>query len=318
MKRLIVSVLLVIGMATVAAPSKESPKELKVLMIGNSFSICVLEEMPQIAKSMGYKLDLVSLFIGGCSLEKHWNNVCMPESAPYRMSWSYDGVKGAKDAPVAKYLRDTMMYNNKTKKNDIPGKGVNIPEILQAEKWNVVTIQQASHFSWQPATYHPWGDDLVKKIRELAPQAEIIVQETWSYTPWDRRLNRFGIDQNTMYSALHAAYDDFARGHKFRVIPMGTAVQEYRKRLPVAYTENSFGGDVTGSAKFEQDKNGKWVPKGDVFHLNRSGHYLQGLVWTAKLFGADVTKCEYRPTFVSEDNAMLMRECAMSAVKSSR
>ena len=43
--------------------SPRSPDGLKVLMIGNSFSICNLREMPQVAKSMGKKLDLASLYI---------------------------------------------------------------------------------------------------------------------------------------------------------------------------------------------------------------------------------------------------------------
>ena len=48
-------------------------KTVKVLTIGNSFSICLLKQLPQCAASMpDCKLDLCSLFIGGCSLERHW------------------------------------------------------------------------------------------------------------------------------------------------------------------------------------------------------------------------------------------------------
>ena len=137
-------------------------KPLKVLMIGNSFSICNLKQMPHVAKSMGLKLDLASLYIGGCSLERHWKNVVASTNAafkPYRFDRTTDGVK--------------VVERGKA----------NIPDALVLDKWDVVTIQQASHFSWKPTTYYPFGDSLVAKIRELAPQAKIVVQETWSYPP---------------------------------------------------------------------------------------------------------------------------------------
>ena len=277
------------GVRTVTARPRA---ELKVLMIGNSFSICLLEQFPQVAKSMGLKLDLCSMYIGGCSFERHWGNVEKagdPLFRPYKVGRNVNGKK----------LPDT--------------KG-NIPQMLSAERWDVVTIQQASHFSWRPESYHPYADNLVKKIRELAPQAEIVVQETWSYTPWDRRLAQWKIDQNEMYAKLHSAYCGFARENGFQIIPMGTAVQMYRRDLPVVYSENSFGGDPCGSAKFVRGKNGKWAPKGDVFHLNREGHYLQALVWTASLYGVDVAKCPYRPDFLESARAEKMKSCAMKSV----
>lgn len=52
------------------AKEQKDAKHLKVLMIGNSFSICVLKQMPQCAADAGVVLDLASLFIGGCPLEK--------------------------------------------------------------------------------------------------------------------------------------------------------------------------------------------------------------------------------------------------------
>ncbi len=272
-------------------------KSLKVLMIGNSFSICLLNEMPNVAKAMDLNLDLCSLYIGGCSLERHWRNVCKPETTPYAVGWSYGGVSKAPDAPVAKFA-----------------KGGNIPSVLVADTWDVVTIQQASHDSWRPETYHPFGDDLVKTIRTLAPQAKIVLQETWSYTPWDRRLAKWGMDQNEMYAKLHDAYAAFAKPYGLDVIPVGTAVQKWRRELPVKYTENSIGGDVVGRPKFEQ-KDGKWIPKGDVFHFNGDGYYLQALVWTAKLYGADVTKCPYAPERLRGAKADLMKKVAMDAVR---
>ncbi len=252
--------------------NRTSPDGLKVLMIGNSFSICNLWQMPQVAESMGKKLDIASLYIGGCSLERHWRNV---EAA-------------ATNATFKPYRFDRITYGKHVVEKD----KANIPEALLMDKWDVVTIQQASHFSWDPATYHPWGDNLVAKIRELAPQAKILVQETWSYPPWDRRLKKFGFDQVEMYARLHDAYAAFAGKYGFDVIPVGTA------------------------AEFAPDRNALFT-KPD-FHFNRTGEYLQGLVWTAKLFDADVRNCAYRPSWLDAARADELKAAAMDAVSGAR
>ena len=284
-------------LVSAAGCSTSKPEEergTKVLMIGNSFSICLLQHLPQVAADRGVELDLASLYIGGCSLKRHWENV------------GKDGDKEFKP-----YLFGRNRFGKFTQ-----GKA-NVCEALRMAKWDIVTIQQASHESWKPETYHPYGDRLIAKIRELAPQAKIVVQETWSYTPWDKRLAKWGIDQNGMYAKLHEAYGTFAKEKGLSVIPFGTAVQEWRRRLPVKYADNSFGGDVVGGGRqeerdhFKRGADGKWVPNCDVFHLGRRGEYFQALVWAHALFGTDLTELDYRPDFVSESDAKLMREIAM-------
>jgi len=268
-------------------------KTLKVLTIGNSFSICLLKQLPQCAAAApDCTLDLCSLYIGGCSLERHWNNVVASTNKafrPYKVNWSYASVANKADAPVAKAVVD--------------GKA-NIPEMLTADKWDVVTIQQASHLSWQPKSYHPFGDDLVATIRKLAPQAKIMVQQTWSYTPYDGRLKKWGIDPATMHEKLKAAYADFATAYKFEIIPTGDAVQHFRKAMP---SPDGITGDPCGQ------------PKGkDKFHLNREGEYLQACVWLGALFGCDVTTLAYRPAFLPEDRAVQMRLSAKAALDAIR
>ena len=286
---------------------------LKVLAVGNSFSVCTQRELPQVAKSLGCELELVTMTIGGCSLERHWNCLTNAEDHTYGLAWNRCGVKKGAWPELEALLKPVERRQWKTHKKYMD-KGANLEAVLKAVKFDVITVQQASHHSWEPKSYAPWGDQLVAKFRELQPQAEIVVQETWSYTPWDGRLAKWGIDQDEMYAKLHDAYGRFAKKYGFRVIPTGTAVQLWRKELPVKYTENSFGGDVCGSAKFEQGADGKWKPKGDVFHFNATGNYLQALVWCAKLFNVDVTKCPYAPKGLSAERAALMKKVAMEAI----
>jgi len=282
---------------------EEEAKVTRVLMIGNSFSICVLRHLPQIAKAAedsdgeSVRLDLASLYIGGCSLKQHWENV-------------------SKDTDPAQPLRPYRYDRFVDGEHVVNGEKRGIREVLKSAKWDVVTIQQASHDSWKAASYSPYGGNLIAVIRELAPQAEIRVQETWSYTPWDARLQEWGIDEDEMYERLHEAYGAFAKRYGLKVIPFGTAVQEWRRRLPVVYTESSFGGDVVGGGMqeerdhFKRDQNNAWKPNCDVFHLGRRGEYFQALVWAVCLLDVDLDEVEYRPTFVTEKEAELMKNIA--------
>ena len=268
-------------------------KTLKVLMIGNSFSICTLKQLPRCAAAMpDCTLDLCSLYIGGCSLEHHWNNVVASTNTafrPYKVNWSYATAPSKSEAPVAKAVEGGM---------------ANIPEMLAADKWDIVTIQQASSLSWKPASYHPFGDNLVATIRKIAPQAKIMVQETWAYAPQDRRFAKWKINQTAMYAKLKAAYAAFAKKYGFEVIPTGDAVQHFRKAMP---SPDGITGDPCGS------------PEGkDKAHFNREGEYLQACVWLGSLFGTDVTKLTYRPKFLSEPRAIQMRASAKAALDAVR
>ena len=150
-------------------------RPLRVLMIGNSFSVSCMRHMPNVAKALGLKLDITSMFIGGCSLQRHANNIVSSELdfRPYRISRNWCG----KD-----YFRECIDNTDKS----LYGSGFenltksNIPQMLKAGDWDVVTIQQASGSSWRPETYRPCGDLVVDTIRRLAPGAEIVLQETWS------------------------------------------------------------------------------------------------------------------------------------------
>ena len=111
--------------------------QLKVLAIGSSFSRPCVESLPPVARALGVDLDIASLYIGGCSLERHWKNIETAETnatfRPYRFDRNTSGRKTAIDGRIS------------------------IQEALTAAKWDVVTIQQASHKSWRAGSYFPLG-----------------------------------------------------------------------------------------------------------------------------------------------------------------
>ena len=284
------------------AEPEGDPSHLKVLMIGNSFSLSCLAYLPQIAAGCGQKLDLGSLYIGGCSLERHMTNVAAERADPKaKGAYRYDRVTDLGPRVIEREARLT--------------------DVLTRVKWDVVTIQQASHLSWKKDSYHPWGDDLVKTMRTLAPQAKIVVQETWSYTPFDARLAQWKISADEMDARLADAYAAFAGTYGFETIRMGRAVAAWRKRLPVAYGEHTFGGDVVGGRyqkaenQFKRNADLTWSVNSDAFHLNEKGEYLQALVWAAKLLDADLAGLTSHPACVTDDEARLMRQIAQELAK---
>ena len=110
-------------------------------------------------------------------------------------------------------------------------------EMLTAEKWDYVTIQQASPKSFKIETYRPYAQNLVDYIRRHAPQAEVVFHQTWA---WREDHTRMGMDQKPrgfMYRELTKAYHTIARevGIK-RIIPVGDASNSLRS--PLSGTSN--------------------------------------------------------------------------------
>jgi len=264
-----------------------SEPSLKVLAIGNSFTYSLLNQWGQVAQSLGEGLDFATLCIGGCSLERHAKNIRASEEDPTLKQYDFD--------------RNTFGVRAKRDRASIPG-------ALRHDRWDVVVIQQASGESWRAESYHPWADELVACIRRLAPQARIVIQQTWSYSNRDKRISNaktggvgsWGIDQTGMYERLKANYRKLADDLGCRQIPTGEAVQRFRAALPVKGVDD----DVVGRGE-------------DSVHLNPDGDYLQALVWSAALFGDDVSKCAYVPEGLKANpkRAELIRRVAAEAGK---
>ena len=307
---------LIVALAGCTSPRPASQAPLKVLMIGNSFSASVLHVTPKVAESTGLKVDFVNCNIGGCTLKLHWENVEKASDPEFR---PYLAMFGTPESETAKTVRER-----------IGGVKTNIPQLLGAVKWDIVTIQQGSGGSAFADTYQPYADNLIATIRRYAPQAEILIQETWAYLPYHKKLAEWKMSQGEMYDRLHANYRELARRTGFRVIPTGTVVQTYRSKLPPfrkltkaewdAIREPNLPdlcGDPCGVPKwrkpyrwekdFDRDKVQLMI---DSTHLNPEGDYLQACVWLSVLFGLDARTIRWSPEGLSAERADLMRECA--------
>lgn len=295
--------------ALLTAALSSSARELKVLMIGNSFSICVGKYLSAIVQAEKDSILLCSAYIGGCSLQRHASNLKKAEKDPKFKSYAVDIWQTGKKKETG---RDSV--NN----------------LLKAEKWDIVTIQQSSSCSWRFETYVKPGAEVISYIRKYAPQAKIYIQQTWSYRCDDPRLPCWKMDNTQMYNKLKDAYSKFASLHKLPLIPMGDAVQIFRAKTPVKYVPPSDAvrkalnrpelpsnkGDVVGSKLVwaKGKKSGKDYIRTDASHLNEEGRYMQACLWYGVLYGKDPAKITYTPESHA-GSAPLLRQCAGEAWK---
>ena len=281
---------------------------LRVLMIGNSFSICVGKFLPQMVRCFpGNRLKLTSCYIGGCSFETHWNNFCEAEKNP-----------------AFKPYHITVWDSTTLKKPVFPG---NVNELLKNEKYEIVTIQQASRLSGDYSTYQPWADNIIREVKKYQPQAEIIIQQTWSYradAPFFRENNT---DNTQMYSRLEKAYYQLAEDYDLRIIPTGYAVQLCREKSPFKFRNYDWAmldtlqwpdlppqaGDVVGNFRWFK-RNGEMIILRDTNHLNMRGEYLQAALWCGFLYGVDPEKISYVAPKTGNQDAAFLRECASGAL----
>ena len=151
---------------------------MNVLAIGNSFSEDATRYLHDIARAGGSELEVVNLYISGCSLERHYRNM-LGNKKEYGLQCN----------------------GHKT------GFLVTLEETLLSRQWDVITLQQASHFSFSQDSYTPYLEALADYVRGCSPKAKLLIHQTWAYEDGsDRLYNRAGYDTAAnMFADIHAA-----------------------------------------------------------------------------------------------------------------
>ena len=85
---------------------------------------------------------------------------------------------------------------------------VTLEEALLSRPWDVITLQQASHFSFSKDSYTPYLEALADYVRDCAPKAKLLIHQTWAYEDGSARLHdKVGYDTAAhMFADIHAAY----------------------------------------------------------------------------------------------------------------
>lgn len=297
-----ITVALAVG---VAARAEE--KTVKVLAVGNSFSANALHYFSDLVKASGHRTVAQNAMIGGCDFERHMRHA--------------DAFEANSEDPNGR---------------PYPGKK-SLKDLLAAEKWDFVTIQQASPKSFRPETFHPHADRLIAYIKKYAPQAEIVIHQTWAYrddhrwfTEHDKNLEQ-PANQDVMYKGLRAAYDGLAKDTGFRMIPCGDAMElarldpawgkfepdpafDPKTAVYPALPKNEKRSLHSGYSWKKNAKTGAYTLGKDAFHGNTCGEYLQGCVWLEFFFGQSAVGNGFTPKGMTAEEAAILQKVAHRAV----
>ena len=214
---------------------------MKILFIGNSFSVDACYYMTKIAEAGNFDLTTVNLVIGGCSLERHCSNIGMDDE----------------EHSYAKSI------------NTVPDGRISLDAALAEDKYDIVSIQQASHYSGMWETYVPYLEELVSHVRKFQPDAKIAIHQTWAYEV-DSSHSLFGNyekNRHLMHARLCECYERAAKVIGADIfVPCGNLIATLRD-----------------SWRFDPEKYGDRLSR-DGFHLSMDyGRYAAGLMWCATL-----------------------------------
>ena len=272
---------------------------MNILTIGNSFTDSLELYFPAAVQSARCDLHFERANFGGCELARHWSYIEAEE-------------------------RDVRcrIYQG----------GRKLRSILELRAWDVVTIQQASHDSWRPETFQPWAGNIIAYVKKHAPQAEVVIQQTWAYRADHPQLlpgSEWGVSQDEMYERLTENYTKLARDYKLRIISTGYAVQLTRRNSERKFVNYdpalidtlawpdlpSQAGDVVGQCSWRKNPDtGELYLNRDLIHLNPRGQYLQACVWFAMLYGKKVSEIRLVPAELANSDVKFLQETAQQAV----
>lgn len=211
---------------------ERTSETLKVLAIGNSFSQDATTYIKEIALADDVDLRVASAMIGGCSFERHYNNI----------------TNGAKDYHLTYYTPKETFYNSE----------VSLETCLKANDWDIITIQQVSGLSGKYETFFPFAPELVSYIKSICPKAEIRIHMVWAYGRYypGVSINGYGTNLN-MYNQVVEAYEKLSKVfNNAKIIPSGVAMQIAREHFGDSLHRDGFhcsemGRVLTGWVWFE-------------------------------------------------------------------
>lgn len=202
MKRLFIALAALVVFGTAAA------RTIRILAIGNSFSRDAIEQnLHELAAADGDTAIIGNLFIGGCPLSRHVENLRADKPAYVYRKIGADGKR-------------------------VEHKSTSLSAALSDDSWDYISVQQASKFSGKYDTYEASLPELLAYVRSHGPRkARVVLHQTWAYRQGADHsgFKLYGDDQAAMYSAIVDANRRAARlgGIKI-VVPVGTAVQNAR------------------------------------------------------------------------------------------
>ena len=125
----------------------------KILLISNSFGVDATRYFYGICRKANKEVMTACLYIGGCSLSRHYRNM-LSEKDAYQLYF-----------------------------NGIPSPfKLSLKEALLSEDWDIVTFQQASPVSGDFSSYEPYLSELSAYVKKLLPNAKQYIHAIWAWS----------------------------------------------------------------------------------------------------------------------------------------
>ena len=241
-------------------------KQIKILAIGNSFSVDALQYLYQIASSLGVKDIIIgNLYIGSCSLETHLNNILNK---------------------LPKYI-----YYTNTNGEWIEHQEHTVNDAILENKWDYISFQQVSSLSGMESSYNEILLQLVDEVKNLFlsennpnrnDEVKFIWHMTWAYqqdTTHPGFINYSNNQLEMYYSIINSVKNKILPNKDFEIIiPNATSVQNARTSI--------LGDTITR----------------DGFHMSYDlGRYLTGLMFFKQLTNIEIDNIKYCPESISEE-----------------
>lgn len=279
--------------------AQEKDREVRLFIIGNSFSQNASRYLPQLAEESNTKLIIGRAELGGCSLQRHWEIVEAYEANP-------EDPKG-------------RQY-----------KGKSLKMLLSEGSWDYVTIQQNSMNSTDRDTYRPYARNLYDYIKKIQPEAEVLIHQTWAYRIDSKDFGRVNKDEYTksaaeMYERSRAAYHAIANQLGIRVLPVGDAFWAISNHPKFAYKKDpdfdyeAPGQDTLPDQRYSLHTGYHWKKDNtfgfDSHHANAAGEFLGSLVWYGIMFERSPDSVKFTPKNVPDDFARALKTTAAKVVQ---
>lgn len=298
---LAIALLVATALTSAAQTGAAEPKTVRLLTVGNSFSANAMEYLDELTEAGGHRLVLKQATIGGATMQRHLDHL----------------AAHAKDPKAGLYADNRSL-----------------DDLLAAEPWDFITMQQASIKSHDVANYRPSAKQLYDYIRERAPNAEVVFHETWAYRADDPRFQvaepKPGEPrtQREMYEGLRSAYEAVGKELGIRLVPVGDA-------FIAADEDSTWGYKIAPRPQLDYpaippqphslhvgwkwtESRGKQVPSIDGHHASAAGKYLAGCVFYEFLFDESPVGLKFVPPQVDAEYARFLQETAHAAVAARR
>ena len=299
----IVQLLLIVLVFTSASAQAEE-RIVRLLTIGNSFAENALTYLPELVAASGNKLVYAKANLGGCTMKRHWDHVEKYEANPTDKAGApYGGGK------------------------------FSLAQLLHQDAWDVITIQQVSWQSHDLSTYDPYAENLCNYIRRHAPQATILLHQTWAYRLDDSRFvpaneGKEPHTQAIMYEQVRQAYHTMATKLGIGVIPSGDAmyradtdpIWRYRPDTSFDFAKAERPQlpkqihSLHAGYRWQKQQDGGYKLSMDGHHASKAGKYLLGCVWFEALYKQPLTDSAFVPAGLDPAYARFLRRTAHDAV----